>query len=128
MDISLNGTGKIFFYFILLKAILHPWEMRTLKTEAHLRFFLMEKISGVTRTALRNILGQIFIQEGFYSLKNTYFMFFENKGFEVLLPSLTYKPIYFFYARPQQERAELQILATYTELLFKQQKNYNTED
>lgn len=71
MDISLNGTGKIFFYFILLKAILHPWEMRTLKTEAHLRFFLMEKISGVTRTALRNILGQIFIQEGFYSLKNT---------------------------------------------------------
>lgn len=55
-------------------------------------------------------------------------MFFENKGFEVLPQSLTYKPIYFFYARPQQERAELQILATYTELLFKQQKNYNTED
>ena len=55
-------------------------------------------------------------------------MFFENKGFEVLPQSLTYKPIYFFYARPQQERAELQILAKYTELLFKQQKNYNTED
>lgn len=74
--------------------------MCTLKSEAHLRFFLMEKVSGVTRTPLRNILGQIFMQEGFYSFKRkhtSYFKFFENKSFEVLPQSLTYKPIYFYF-------------------------------
>lgn len=112
-------------FLFLLKAVIHPWEMCTLKSEAHLRVFLMEKVSRVTHTPLRNILGQIFMQERFYSFKRkhtSYFKFFENKSFEVLPQSLTYKPIYFFYARPQQERAELQISAKYTKLLLKQQK------
>lgn len=93
------GLARFLFLF-LLKAVIHPWEMCTLKSEAHLRFFLMEKVSRVTRTPLRNILGQIFTQEGFYSFKRkhtSYFKFFENKSFEVLPQSLTYKPIYFYF-------------------------------
>lgn len=120
------GLARFLFLF-LLKAVIHPWEMCTLKSEAHLRFFLMEKVSRVTRTPLRNILGQIFMQEGFYSFKSTLLTSssLKIKALKSYPKAWLTNPfifIFFFNVRPQQERAELQISAKYTKLLLKQQK------